>query len=128
MRESSISTAPINIRSALPRGYYPSSTSSLPRNTKSSYHDQNTRTRRSSINPVDVPQLFDSMNEIQHLRSQLNTLSKLIESDGSNVNRTPSAVRTTASKSTAHSTTELDIYKLRRRSTSRFITTSLIAA
>ncbi|CAH8866341.1 unnamed protein product [Trichobilharzia szidati] len=99
-RESSISTAPINIRSALPRGYYPSSTSSLPRNTKSSYHDQNTRNRRGSINPVEVPQLYDSMNEIQHLRSQLNMLSKLIESDGSNANRTPPAFRATASKST----------------------------
>ncbi|CAH8866343.1 unnamed protein product [Trichobilharzia szidati] len=98
--ESSISTAPINIRSALPRGYYPSSTSSLPRNTKSSYHDQNTRNRRGSINPVEVPQLYDSMNEIQHLRSQLNMLSKLIESDGSNANRTPPAFRATASKST----------------------------
>ncbi|CAH8598221.1 unnamed protein product [Heterobilharzia americana] len=84
-REIFASTTPINIKSALPnlssgsRGYYPPSTPSIPRSTAPSYqHDKNAYGLQSGRSTAEVPQLFDSMNEIQHLKSQLNMLSKLV--------------------------------------------------
>ncbi|CAH8627342.1 unnamed protein product [Heterobilharzia americana] len=101
------STTPINIKSALPnlssgsRGYYPPSTPSIPRSTAPSYqHDKNAYGLRSGRSTAEVPQLFDSMNEIQHLKSQLNMLSKLIEPDGPSGVRAASVFHSTASKST----------------------------
>ncbi|CAH8621179.1 unnamed protein product [Schistosoma bovis] len=105
-REASLSTAPINIRSALPnlnsgsRGYYHQTnpSQSIPSNN---YPDsRNVNTIRSGRSTNELPQIVDSMNEVQQLRSQLNMLSKLIESDGSNPVRTASVLRQTAAKST----------------------------
>ncbi|CAH8636054.1 unnamed protein product [Schistosoma haematobium] len=105
-REASLSTAPINIRSALPnlnsgsRGYYHQTnpSQSIPSNN---YPDsRNGNTIRSGRSTNELPQIVDSMNEVQQLRSQLNMLSKLIESDGSNPVRTASVLRQTAAKST----------------------------
>ncbi|CAH8655838.1 unnamed protein product [Schistosoma rodhaini] len=104
-REASISTAPINIRSALPnlnsgsRGYYQQTNPSQPIQS-TNYPDKNVHTTRSGRSTNELPQIVDSMNEVQQLRSQLNMLSKLIESDGSNPVRTASALRQTAAKST----------------------------
>ncbi|KAH8856457.1 Dixin [Schistosoma japonicum] len=98
-RETSSSTTPINIRSALPnlnsgsRGYYSSQGS-----TK--YHDRNGYVMRNGRPTSELPHLYDSMNEIQQLKSQLNSLSKLIESDGSNPIRTAAALSSTVTKST----------------------------
>ncbi|KAH8856461.1 Dixin [Schistosoma japonicum] len=97
--ETSSSTTPINIRSALPnlnsgsRGYYSSQGS-----TK--YHDRNGYVMRNGRPTSELPHLYDSMNEIQQLKSQLNSLSKLIESDGSNPIRTAAALSSTVTKST----------------------------
>ncbi|RTG88154.1 uncharacterized protein DC041_0003368 [Schistosoma bovis] len=104
--EASLSTAPINIRSALPnlnsgsRGYYHQTnpSQSIPSNNYSD--SRNGNTIRSGRSTNELPQIVDSMNEVQQLRSQLNMLSKLIESDGSNPVRTASVLRQTAAKST----------------------------
>ncbi|CAH8590298.1 unnamed protein product [Schistosoma mattheei] len=105
-REASLSTAPINIRSALPnlnsgsRGYYNQTNRSQSIQSNNYPDSRNGNTIRSGRSTNELPQIVDSMNEVQQLRSQLNMLSKLIESDGSNPVRTASALRQTASKST----------------------------
>ncbi|CAH8619161.1 unnamed protein product [Schistosoma margrebowiei] len=105
-RETSLSTAPINIRSALPnlnsgsRGYYNQTNRSQSMQSNNYPDSRNVNTIRSGRSTNELPQIVDSMNEVQQLRSQLNMLSKLIESDGSNPVRTASALRQTAAKST----------------------------
>ncbi|CAH8600062.1 unnamed protein product [Schistosoma intercalatum] len=105
-REASLSTAPINIRSALPnlnsgsRGYYHQTNPSQSIQSNNYPDSRNGNTIRSGRSTNELPQIVDSMNEVQQLRSQLNMLSKLIESDGSNPVRTASVLRQTAAKST----------------------------
>ncbi|CAH8556631.1 unnamed protein product [Schistosoma turkestanicum] len=102
-REICSSNTPINIRSALPKlnsgskGYYnhPNSTQSIKPNDRNTQYSMKT-----GHSTNELPHIIDSMNEVQQLKSQLNMLSKLIESDGSSPVRTASALRTTASKST----------------------------
>ncbi|VDP68640.1 unnamed protein product [Schistosoma mattheei] len=83
-REASLSTAPINIRSALPnlnsgsRGYYNQTNRSQSIQSNNYPDSRNGNTIRSGRSTNELPQIVDSMNEVQQLRSQLNMLSKLV--------------------------------------------------